>query len=93
MHSSCRNRSRQIYKTKRRTGQLVGAVVFTPSMPDLSVSLGITPVKKHDGESVATVNVCDTYGIKNDQIAGGGFDGQYFHLKVDKYIQKKAQLR
>ena len=41
--------------TRRRTGQLYGAIVFTPNMPALlsSVSLGILPVKAHDGESIA----------------------------------------
>ena len=82
--------------TKRRTGQLFGAVLFTPSMPDLltPVSLGITPVKKHDGESIANeiCKVCDTYDINNDQIAGWGFDGQYFNLKVDEHLKTKLNL-
>ena len=82
--------------TRRRTGQMYAAILFTPGMPSLltPISLGVTSVTKHDGEGIAAdiYGLCTSYGIDPDQIAGFGFDGQYFHLKVDKKLQEKFGL-
>ena len=82
--------------TRRRTGQMFGGVLFTPGMPSLltPASLGLESVTQHDGESIAEdiSNMCGKYGIDGEQIAGFGFDGQYFNLKVDKKIKDKLQL-
>lgn len=82
--------------TRRRTGQMYAAILFTPGMPSLltPVSLGVTSVTKHDGQGIADdiCELCSVYGIQADQIAGFGFDGQYFHLKVDRKIKDKLQL-
>ncbi|KAJ8041006.1 hypothetical protein HOLleu_15484 [Holothuria leucospilota] len=82
--------------SKRRTGQMYAAVLFTPGMPNLltPISLGVTPNKKHDGLSIADeiCEVCTTYGILSRQLAGFGFDGQYFHLKVDSKLKEKLKL-
>ncbi len=82
--------------TRRRTTQMYGGVVFTPCMPSLltPISFGLHPVKGHDGESIATdiIDLCKIYDIKNSQIAGFGFDGQYFHLNVDSKLKTKMHL-
>ena len=82
--------------TRRRTGQMFAAVLFTPGMPNLlsPVSMGVESVFKHDGDSIAEDihNVCTKYNIQDDQIAGFGFDGQYFHLGVHTNLKQKMQL-
>ena len=82
--------------TKRRTGQLFAGVVFTPGMPSLltPISLGVTPVKKHDGKSIAEEIhlACSSYDIQSSQIAGFGFDGQYFKLNVPTYLRDTMKL-
>lgn len=81
---------------RRRTGQMHAAILFTPGMDSLMspVSLGVTPVKKHDGEAIAEdiANVCKQYSIDNDQLAGFGFDGQYFNLGVPNKLRDKLHL-
>ena len=82
--------------TKRRTGQLYGGVIFTPNMPSLltPISLGISPVKHHDGRSIAEdiCNATNSYNIQPSQIAGYGFDGQYFKLNVPTHINNILEL-
>ena len=82
--------------TRRRTGQMFAAVLFTPGMPNLftPTSLGVESVSKHDGDAIAgdIRAVCAKYKIENDQIAGFGFDGQYFHLHADKKLKHTMLL-
>ena len=81
---------------RRRTGQMYAGILFTPGMEDLlsPVSLGVTSVKKHDGQGITDdiVAVCSEYSIDNNQLAGFGFDGQYFHLGVDSKLKDKLNL-
>ena len=74
------------FTTRRRTGQMLAGILFTPGMPNLlkAVSLGVESVAKHDGDSIAEDigSMCTKYKIQNDQIAGFGFDGQYFNLNA-----------
>ena len=82
--------------TRRRTGHMYGAILFTPNMPNLltSVSLGMVAVKGHDGECIANdiKNVCKQYELQSNQIAGFGFDGQYFNLHVPEKLKEKLHL-
>lgn len=81
---------------KRRTGQMYAGILFTPGMDSLltPVSLGVTSVTRHDGDGIAEdiSDMCKTYSIHSDQIAGFGFDGQYFHLKVPEKLKEKLSL-
>ena len=58
------------------------------------IYLGQPIVKKHDGpgitESISTE--LNAWGIQGDQVEGGSFDGQYFHLGVPDLLQKQMQL-
>ena len=82
--------------TRRRTGQMFAGIIFSPGMPSLltPVSLGVEVVSKHDGDSIAqdTRDMCFKYSLKPDQIAGFGFDGQYFNLNVDEKLREKMPL-
>ena len=82
--------------TRRRTGHMYGGILFTPNMPNLltPVSLGMVAVKGHDGESIANdvKDVCNQYSLQSDQIAGFGFDGQYFNLHVPEKLKEKLHL-
>ena len=82
--------------TRRRTSQMYAGIIFTPTMPSLltPISLGMRPVKGHNGESIAAdiVDLCKIYDVNNSQIAGFGFDGQYFHLHVDSILKDKLDL-
>ena len=82
--------------TRRRTGQMLAGILFTPGMPNLltAVSLGVESVAKHDDDSIAEDigSMCTKYKIQNDQIAGFGFDGQYFNLNVHTKLQDKMKL-
>ena len=82
--------------TKRRTGHMYGAVMFTPNMPNLltPVSLGMVAVKGHTGECIANDvrDICNQYNLRNHQIAGFGFDGQYFKLNVPGKLKDKLNL-
>ena len=81
---------------RRRTGQMYAAILFTPGMESLlsPVSLGVTSVTRHDGEGIASdiAEVCASYDIGSDLLAGFGFDGQYFHLKIPAKLKEKLNL-
>ena len=50
--------------------------------------MGQPVVKSHDGPSV-TRNIIDelnSWEIQGDQVEGGTFDRQYFHLSVPAYL-------
>ncbi len=82
--------------TRRRTGQMFAAVLFTPGMESIltPVSLGVTSVTKHDGDAIAQDihDVAKAYNITGDQIGGFGFDGQYFNLNVPSKLKEKMRL-
>lgn len=82
--------------TRRRTGQMYACLLFTPGMENLvsPVSLGVTSVKKHNGDAIAqdVADICHDYSINSDQLAGFGFDGQYFHLGVHNKLKDKLNL-
>ena len=82
--------------TRRRTGQMLAGILFTPGMPNLltAASLGVESVAKHDGDSIAEDigSMCTKYKIQNDQIAGFSFDGQYFNLNAHTKLQDKMKL-
>ena len=52
------------------------------------------PVKRHDGESIATdiEDLCKIYNTTNSQVAGFSFNGQYFLLYVDSKLKDKTHL-
>ena len=79
--------------TKRRqTGQMFAGILFIPGIPSrlTPVSSGVEYVSKHDGESIAQgiCDLCTKYCLQADQLVGFGFDGQYFNLKVDKFLTR-----
>ena len=81
--------------TRWRTGQMLAGILFTAGMPNLTaVSLGVESVAKHDGDSIAEDigSMCTKYKIQNDQIAGFGFDGQYFNLNAHTKLLDKMKL-
>ena len=82
--------------TRRRTGQMLAGIQFTPGMPNLltAVSLRVESVAKHDCDSIAEDigSLCKKYKIQNDEIAGFGFDGQYFNLNVHTKLQDRMKL-
>ena len=82
--------------TRRRAGQMLAGILFTPGMPNLltAVSLGVESVAKHDSDSIAEDigSMCTKYKIQNDQIAGFGFDSQFFNLNVHTKLQDKMKL-
>ena len=65
-------------------------------MPQLltPISLGVESVSNHDGEAISDdiVQLCEKYNINANQIAGFGFDGQYFNLNVHTKLREKMQL-
>ena len=75
---------------------MLAGILLTPGMPNLltAVSLGVESVAKHDGDSIAEDigSMCTKYKIQSDQIAGFGFDGQYFNLNVHTKLQDKVKL-
>ena len=79
-----------------RTRQFTSVVTIVPDSQNLLVViyLGQPIVKKHDGpgitESISTE--LNAWGIQGDQVEGGSFDGQYFHLGVPDLLQKQMQL-
>ncbi|KAJ8042147.1 hypothetical protein HOLleu_13139 [Holothuria leucospilota] len=79
---------------KRSTGQMYAGILFTPGMDSLltPVSLGVTPVTRHAGDGIAQdiSDMCKTYSIHSDQLAGFGFDGQYFHFKVPEKLKENS---
>ncbi|XP_071841669.1 uncharacterized protein [Apostichopus japonicus] len=81
---------------RRLTGQMYAGILFTPGMEDLlsPVSLGVTSVKKHHGQGITDdiAAVCSEYSIHNNQLAGFGFDGQYFHLGVHTKLKENLNL-
>ena len=81
---------------RRQTGQKYAGILFMPGMEDLlsPVSLGVTSVKKHDGQGITDdiVAVFSEYSIDKNQLAGFGFDGQYFHLGFDSKLKDKLNL-
>ena len=56
--------------------------------------LGTPVVKSHNGRGVTEniTSVTDKY-IKGDQFQGGSFDGQYFHLGVNKLLDEHYQVK
>ena len=51
-------------------------------------------MKKHDGPGIteSIFTELNTWGIQSDQLEGGSFDGQYFHLDVPGHLREQMQL-
>ncbi|CAB4032571.1 Hypothetical predicted protein [Paramuricea clavata] len=80
---------------KHRTRQVVLLVTIVPDAAELIqyIYLDHPIVKKHTGKDVAAsiTNVLQNY-IVAGQFEGGGFDGQYFHLGVPKYVNAHYEI-
>ena len=74
---------------QHQTRQLIGIVTVVPDadQPLQAMILGTPVVKLHTGRGVTEniTNVTDKF-ITAAQFRGGSFDGQYFHLGVDKQL-------
>ena len=74
---------------QHQTRQLIGFVSVIPDSdePLQAMVLGTPVVKSHNGAGVTDniTNVTDKF-ISAEQFNGGSFDGQYFHLGVDKLL-------
>ena len=79
-----------------RTRQFLSVITVIPDSDCLlgCIYVGQPVVKAHDGHGV-TVSINEglqRFGIVCAQIEGGSFDGQYFHLSVDKELAKLYTL-
>ena len=79
-----------------RTRQFTSVVTIVPDSPSLLsvIYLGQPVVKKHDGPGIteSIFTELQTLGIQVDQLEGGNFDGQYFHLDVPGHLQDQMHL-
>ena len=86
---------------KKRTGQITGMVSVFPDAGHeqmmQSLYLSNTIVKEHSGKETAKSleKVVQEFLDKeklSEQLVAGGFDGQYFHNSVDKYLSHSLNL-
>ena len=58
------------------------------------ISLGQPVVKSHDGPGVtrSIIDELNFWDIQGDQVKGGSFDGQYFHLSVPAHLPEALHL-
>ena len=74
---------------QHQTRQIIGivTVIGDADQPLQAMVLGSPVVKSHNGRGVTDniTSVTDQF-VSGDQYKGGSFDGQYFHLKVDKML-------
>ena len=52
------------------------------------IYFGQVVVKSHDGPGVtrSIIDELNSWDIQGDQVEGGSFDGQYFHLSVPAHL-------
>lgn len=79
-----------------RTRQFMSVITVIPDSDSLlgCIYMGQPVVKAHDGHNVA-VSIADglkRFDIASDQIEGGSFDGQYFHLSVNSELKELFNL-
>ena len=79
-----------------RTRQLTSCVTVVPDSPNLLnvLYLGQPVVKEHDGSGItkSIVGELQTWNLRSDQMEGGSFDGQYFHLSVPTHLVNQLSL-
>ena len=58
------------------------------------IYLGQPVVKSHDGPGVtrSIIDELNSWDIQGDQVEGGSFDGQYFHLSVPAHLTEALHL-
>ena len=79
----------------KRTGQIYAIIIPVPSNPLSDVMLApvmleVPPVTHHDADGLAAMakKVLNGAGVKDSQLEGVGWDGQYVHLGVmEKLIE------
>ena len=79
-----------------RTRQFTSVVTIIPESPNLLnvIYLGQPVVKNHDGFGISeSINTeLNNWEITNEQLEGGSFDGQYFHLGVPSHLREQMNL-
>ena len=79
-----------------RTRQFITATTVVPDSENLInvVYVGQPVVKNHDGIGLAKSikEGLDRLNVRGEQIEGGSFDGQYFHLSIEKYLSDLYKL-
>ena len=79
-----------------RTRQFTSVVTVVLESPKLLtyIYLDHPVVKRHDGPSVtrSIINELNSWIIQGDQVEGGSFDGQYFHLSVLAHLTEAVHL-
>ena len=79
-----------------RTRQFTSVVTVVLESPKLLtyIYLDHPVVKRHDGPSVtrSIINELNSWIIQGDQVEGGSFDGQYFHLSVPAHLTEALHL-
>ena len=83
-------------KNVHRSRQFTSVLTVVPESPKLLtyIYLGQLVVKSHDGPGVSRsiIDEFNSWDIQGDQVEGGSFDGQYFHLSILAHLTEALHL-
>ena len=83
-------------KNVHRSRQFTSVLTVVPESPKLLtyIYLGQPVVKSHDGPGVtrSIIDELNSWDIQVDQVEGGSFDGQYFHLSLPAHLTEALHL-
>ena len=77
-------------KNVHKTRQFTSVVTVAPESPKMLTHtyLGQPVFKSHDGPGVTRriIDELNSWDIQGDQVEGGSFDGQFFHLSIPAHL-------
>ena len=79
-----------------RSRQFTSVVIAVPESPKLLtyIYLDQPVVKSHDDPGVtrSIIDELNSWDIQGDQVEGGSFDGQYFHISAPAHLTIYSEL-